>query len=89
MNGKISKDGTLKIFRGNKFENQCCPWVEKERPCGDWCPLFAEPQTVPVTPVDLEANKPLRPEWVTQLILCKRRIFFKTFTDERESGEVK
>ena len=38
------------------------------RPCGDWCPLFGEPEK--------------RPKY-TYLILCHRMIEFAEFTDER------
>jgi hypothetical protein len=42
MNIKINKLGNLEIERAGKFQSQGCP--HKGGNCGDWCPLFGEPQ---------------------------------------------
>lgn len=42
MRGKISKEGTLDIFRVNKWKAQFCSQGSDEDHCGDWCPLFEE-----------------------------------------------
>ena len=59
MKIKIDADGFLHIWRGGEFKTQVCPhnrmvalgedwdtneYIEKFRICGDWCPLFGEPE---------------------------------------------
>ena len=52
MKGEISKEGNLKIMRGNKMQYQNCPktietgQVQPYNPCGDWCPHFGEPENI-------------------------------------------
>jgi hypothetical protein len=59
MNIKINRCGKLEIERGVIFKTQRCPNI-KEYECGDWCPLFGEPET----------HKNEEGEWDT-LYLCK------------------
>jgi hypothetical protein len=77
MKGKIDNNGWLRIERGGKEKLQECPFTQKtfqvndltiREPCGDWCPLFDEPEKRPKC---------------TYLILCHRMIEFAEFTDER------
>jgi hypothetical protein len=41
----INKCGDLEIWRHGKFKMQWCPRVGG-RQCGDWCPLFGEPEKI-------------------------------------------
>jgi hypothetical protein len=42
---KIDKNGWLQIKRKKKLKPQYCPFTPgDEEPCGDWCPLFNEPE---------------------------------------------
>jgi len=43
----VEKDGAIKINRAGRLKTMACPHAAT--PCGDWCPLFSEPETV--TPV--------------------------------------
>lgn len=70
MKGKIGKDGVLHIERAGVMKLQWCP--QSGGHCGDWCPLFGEPEKHPK---------------YTYLILCHRMIEFAEFTDERVGGE--
>jgi len=45
MNIKINKLGNLEIERAGKFKVQYCPHSATML-CGDWCPLFGEPQPI-------------------------------------------
>jgi len=89
MKGKIYKDGNLLIWRGNKYAEMFCPLIpqyitfQKDTKikskiavltCGDWCPLFGEPELV----INEEKHTKL---W--QLNLCHRTLIFDEFTDER------
>lgn len=38
----IDREGYLFIWRADKWKQQRCPKTNKEC-CGDWCPLFEEP----------------------------------------------
>jgi len=47
MKIKITQRGFLKILRGNTWKLQICPFAsngESEIACGDWCPMFREPE---------------------------------------------
>jgi len=81
MKGEISKEGNLKIMRGNKMVYQNCPktietgQVQPYNPCGDWCPLFGEPSHCEI----FEG---------TQLDICEdRSLYFNEFTDHRQQTE--
>ena len=81
MKGKIDEDGNLYIERAGKMKQQFCPFDVK--PCGDWCPLFGEPMdnTMSWTTVDghIGGHK------TTELELCRKKLYFDEFTDERET----
>ena len=70
MKGKIDEDGNLYIERAGKMKQQFCPFDVK--PCGDWCPLFGEPEA----------------EFGTKSVIlhiCKdKMLFLDEFTDERD-----
>ena len=47
MNAKIDESGYLLIARPTRLNPQYCPYnpdPETDRHCGDWCPLFGEPE---------------------------------------------
>ncbi len=44
MKIKINKDGSLEIERAGRGRKQYCPFVLEAVDCGDWCPLFGEPE---------------------------------------------
>ncbi len=75
MEGKINEYGGLEIKRLNKMKGQLCPFqTESEASCGDWCPLFGEP--------DFKNYENGKSECHIQL--CHEFIHFDNFTDERE-----
>lgn len=70
--GKISVDGNLIIKRAESFNPQGCPRDNDGGYCGDWCPLFGEPENIS------EGGKDKK------LQICQNRILtFDEFTDER------
>ena len=78
MKGKIDSNGWLRIERGGKEKLQECPFTQKtfqvndltiREPCGDWCPLFDEPDFT---------------DGGAHLELCQTHYYFEQFTDERE-----
>ena len=77
MKGHIDAGGNLYITRGKKETIQACPYSREDLPCGDWCPLFSEPEQVEMLDSEIE------------LSLCKKVLYFKTadFTDDRETAE--
>lgn len=42
MKAIINKQGYLQLSRAGKYQTQVCPYRNEE--CGDWCPLFGEPE---------------------------------------------
>lgn len=75
MNIKIDCNGTLHIQRADKYwKEQMCPFVATavkwRTQCGDWCPLFGEPNTYQTEPP------------ISDVVLC-HRILSGTITDER------
>ncbi len=48
MKVKINKEGILEIERNGEFKSQFCPFIMTSIGdmvnCGDWCPLFGEPE---------------------------------------------
>jgi hypothetical protein len=76
---KINKGGTLEIERAGQYEQQYCPFQpslpgdEHDVCCGDWCPMFDEPD-----PYHLD------PDSVT-LQICKKTFTLHKafFRDER------
>ena len=96
MKGKI-KNGFLYIERKNsEFKRQYCPFdntsgaalddgifLDKSI-CGDWCPLFGEPETEdPLHPTLYRGIEVLEGERITSLQICKRQLFFDDFEEER------
>ena len=53
MKIKINKTGSLEIERAGRGKKQYCPFVGEDRinNCGDWCPLFGEPEPHATQPV--------------------------------------
>ena len=70
---KINKKGHLEIKRAGKFKLQSCPYGIEFCFCGDWCPLFQEPDYG-----TLETDKVILP-------LCRYDLSMKAinFLDER------
>lgn len=76
MKAKIDKDGNLSILRGPKYKSQYCPFTgdaDYSPTCGDWCPLFVEP------------NKPwaLNKNDIIELSLCRDDLSLDELIDER------
>jgi hypothetical protein len=71
MEIKINVDGMLFIKRAGKWKKQCCS-KHLGNPCGDWCPLFGEPD------YEVGVQQPNR------LDLCESILFSeKQIIDER------
>jgi len=72
MRAKIDKNGFLWMSRKTKYKIQMCPLTNGITNCGDWCPLFQEP--------DEYGYKLIR------LTLCKTSYVLDSddFVDERE-----
>lgn len=80
MKGKIDKHGFLYIERNNQYKEQECPTQEEVTRCGDWCPLFGEPDLIP----KLIKSESI-PEFLkNSLNLCHKTLYFDHFTDERK-----
>jgi len=45
MKGRIEEDGFFVLERGGAFKDQTCPFNSGDTYCGDWCPLFGEPES--------------------------------------------
>lgn len=74
MEGMISQSGLLYIKRGALIQEQHCPHSREHLHCGDWCPLFREPE-VP------EGSS------VTMLKICNNTIlYFNKFRDQRPAS---
>ena len=52
-------------------------------PCGDWCPLFGEPDSMKSP--DMYGEVKL--DGGAHLSLCQTHYYFEHFTDERVGGE--
>lgn len=71
IKGKINKLGCLEIDRKIKFVEQYCPVSQNDVRCGDWCPLFGEPEYE---------------DDATVLVICQNKVLLfekETFLDER------
>ena len=87
MKGKIDSNGWLRIERGGKEKLQECPFMQRAfqvndvsiAPCGDWCPLFDEPD---FTEIPCKYGKS-EPDGGAHLELCQTHYYFEQFTDER------
>lgn len=75
MNGKINKRGLLEIERAGTMKQQACPYVPVPCECGDWCPLFSEPDTYSTGQAGDE---------LTEIDICSSILSFDQFSDERE-----
>ena len=75
MKAQIDKDGALWIERGGVLKETGCPYDNPpdsglgSASCGDWCPLFGEPET--------------QNDGGGFVQLCRRLLTFDEFTDER------
>jgi len=77
MNGAISKYGYLKIERTGKMALQLCP-LREGTPCGDWCPLFGEPD------YGLGSGQSWTP---CRIAICQGRVLhLHHFADERRQA---
>ena len=77
MKGKINGFGYLQIERGGSHEIpggrlQGCPFGTGSESCGDWCPLFGEPEPYC-------GNE----QAIVVLEICKKKLVFDEFVDER------
>ena len=78
MKGKIDSHGCLQIDRAGTMTLQVCPFDHGEERetfwCRDVCPLFGEPEHL--------YGHDSKSKWRT-LRLCKTKLKFSNFTDER------
>ena len=76
MKGKIDEHGFLHIYRKNDYKIQCCPFDMKIGSiCGDWCPLFSEPEKI---------RNGLKEYW--KIDICNgKSLIFEEFKDERKN----
>jgi hypothetical protein len=76
MKGEISIHGNLFLERAGIMSKQWCPFSEgdAQAQCGDWCPLFGEPEQEDHTII---------------LSLCKKTLRLKGgyFKDERNPAK--
>jgi len=79
MKGKIDKDGCLLIERAGVMKPQHCPLTDDPSSnCGDWCPLFGEPENSNTIPEN----------WTLELNCGAHKTFYFTgFTDERKEAK--
>lgn len=78
MNGKIDSAGQLIIQRNGIEKPQYCPYRECGNRCGDWCPLFGEPELNLGHFPSIHLNE-------RSLRLCHTTLTFTEFTDERQA----
>ena len=94
MKGKIDNNGWLRIERGSKEKLQECPFMQRAfevndiviAPCGDWCPLFVEPEAE-LDSYGFCSETEGKPTGRTMLETCKTTLIFDQFTDERVGVE--
>jgi len=78
MKGKIDSNGLLYIYRENFYKIQYCPYGYNQSVfCGDWCPLFGEPEKCKIG---------LKEYWKIE-ICCKKTLIFDELIDERGENE--
>ena len=84
MDGKIDNEGYLWILRGKQGKPQDCPFdtSDSARACGDWCPLFGEPEPEYSPEVDDDDGMHEQTGGVL-LTLCHKTLVFDTLVDER------
>lgn len=70
MKGEINMYGALSIERAGKMRYQDCPHQQGEdNGCGDWCPMFREPEVI----------GPM----LNKIEICNNTLFFNKFEDKR------
>ena len=73
MKGHINENGWLEVTRGGeKTKALFCPYGEDESRCGDWCPMFNEPEFVYGESVDR-----------FYIELCNNKLKFTNLMDNR------
>jgi len=83
MKGAIEKNGYLWIERAGKIKKQYCPHDvvgEDVIGCGDWCPMFGEPEQV-YTMKNAQRGE------VVGLQICRVRFSFHEFVDKRQGAK--
>ena len=83
MKGKIDKNGRLFIERRGTMKLQTCPFTF-ENPCGNWCPLFGNPevsQWMGSPNPDSKDRKLDSKHW--NLKLCQCTLFFEELQGDR------
>ena len=85
MKIKRDKNGVLEIERGGRFEPQTCPFDQLKPPnyCGDWCPLFGEPEPYMVT-VNPNIWPSMEERRGDMLRICQGRVLVGEIIDERK-----
>lgn len=86
MNGMIDEKGFLLIERGDIMKAQICPMTRTDgcaRVCGDWCPLFGDPEPELHRYNDLDG----KPTGKTLLSLCHTTLTLYKLYDYREDIE--
>jgi hypothetical protein len=73
MKIKIDEFGSLWIKRGNMMKSTSCPHSAATVSCGDWCPLFGEPDKIHI---DDDV-------WRCSLGTCDKTLFPEEIIDER------
>jgi hypothetical protein len=85
MKGKIISGGYLKILRGKKYKGQECPFDNIQdattMPCGDWCPLFGEPEENTSLLITKDGSRVEHNGYI--LGLCHKELRFEELKDER------
>lgn len=85
MKGKIDENGWLNIERAGEMKEQECPFANM---CGDWCPLFGEPDTT-ITKIAFMGGTLVNEKAETRLKICRAELLFDEFSDERVTDESK
>jgi hypothetical protein len=79
LRGKIDKSGFLSLERKGRWHLQYCPLQTGRMiriPCGDWCPLFGEPEVYLTGPGD---------KGVSDISMCGgNNIILEYLIDERK-----
>ena len=61
MRMRIDERGALHIERAGLWRRQDCPRATGNRYCGDWCPLFGEPEMEMQCNADRDDRCPFQP----------------------------
>ena len=66
MKGYLDRDGSLWLYRGGDYREQFCPYARADTDinCGDWCPLFKEPELLKQDGTKLWCIKLCHAEWL-------------------------